>query len=129
VAGFPTKRTWLSAIQHNYYSTWQLINVKNVSKHFPQSEETQQEHMKSQRQGILSTKQHVHPDIPTPALQNTMTSTSKPMTQKNTIYTDQTSKLPHVSSRGFQYQMILYHVDSNSIWVEPTKTKQKVNSS
>ena len=28
-----------------------------------------------------------------------------------------------MSSRGNRYQMILYHVDTNSIWVEPTKNK------
>ena len=34
---------------------------------------------------------------------------------KNTIFTDQTGKFPHVSSRGHKYQMVLYHVNSNSI--------------
>ncbi|KAL7474216.1 hypothetical protein ACHAW6_000727 [Cyclotella cf. meneghiniana] len=36
---------------------------------------------------------------------------------------DQTGKFPHLSSQGNRYQMILYHVNSNSIWVEPTKNK------
>ncbi len=39
----------------------------------------------------------------------------------DTLYTDQTGKFPHICSRGNRYQMILYHVDSNTIWVEPTK--------
>ena len=30
--------------------------VKNVSKFFPELEETQQEHMRGQRQGVFSTK-------------------------------------------------------------------------
>eukprot|EP00804_Cyclotella_cryptica_P003825 CCRYP_018936-RA/>CCRYP_018936-RA protein AED:0.22 eAED:0.20 QI:0/0/0/1/1/1/2/0/637 len=45
------------------------------------------------------------------------------ITEKADLYTDQTGKFPHVSSRGFCYQMILYHVASNSIWVEPTKNR------
>eukprot|EP00804_Cyclotella_cryptica_P028250 CCRYP_014606-RA/>CCRYP_014606-RA protein AED:0.44 eAED:0.44 QI:0/-1/0/1/-1/1/1/0/272 len=39
------------------------------------------------------------------------------------VYSDQTGKFPHTSSRGNRYQMILYHTDSNSIWVEPTKNR------
>eukprot|EP00804_Cyclotella_cryptica_P013069 CCRYP_002366-RA/>CCRYP_002366-RA protein AED:0.66 eAED:0.66 QI:0/0/0/0.5/1/1/2/0/452 len=34
-AGFPTKSTWLAAIRNGNYSTWPLINIKNVTKHFP----------------------------------------------------------------------------------------------
>ena len=43
----------------------------------------------------------------------------------DTLYTDQTGKFPHISSRGNRYQMILYHVDSNTIWVEPPKIKKE----
>ena len=41
----------------------------------------------------------------------------------DTIHTDQTGKFPTVSSRGNKYQMVLTHIDTNSIWVEPTKNK------
>eukprot|EP00804_Cyclotella_cryptica_P016614 CCRYP_001941-RA/>CCRYP_001941-RA protein AED:0.46 eAED:0.46 QI:0/0/0/1/0/0/2/0/117 len=41
----------------------------------------------------------------------------------DTVYFDQTGKFPLTSSRGNQYQMILYHTDSNSIWVELTKNR------
>ncbi|KAL7484818.1 hypothetical protein ACHAW6_010431 [Cyclotella cf. meneghiniana] len=41
----------------------------------------------------------------------------------DTLYMDQTGKFPHLSSQGNRYQMILYHVNSNSIWVKPTKNK------
>ena len=39
------------------------------------------------------------------------------------MFTDQTGKLPHLSSQGNRYQMILYHVSSNSIWVEAMKNR------
>jgi len=45
-AGFPTKATWLKAIRHGNYVSWPLINVKNVNKYFPESEETQYGHMR-----------------------------------------------------------------------------------
>eukprot|EP00804_Cyclotella_cryptica_P024289 CCRYP_012553-RA/>CCRYP_012553-RA protein AED:0.37 eAED:0.37 QI:0/0/0/1/0/0/2/0/683 len=122
-AGFPTKSTWLAAIRKGNYSTWPLITVKNVHKHFPQSEETQQGHMRNQRQGTRSTKQalpQAEPRTPLPQLHDIFIRTYD---THGTLYTDQTGKFPHLSSQGNRYQMILYHVDSNSIWAEPTKNK------
>ncbi len=126
-AGHPTKNTWPIAIFHGSYSysTWPLITTKNVNKHFPQSEETQQGYMKSQHQGIHSTKQCVHPNLLPTTLPQQHDIYIKTCDTRNTLCTDQTGKFPHISSRGFQYQMILYHVNSNSIWVEPTKNKTK----
>eukprot|EP00804_Cyclotella_cryptica_P028368 CCRYP_016432-RA/>CCRYP_016432-RA protein AED:0.27 eAED:0.27 QI:0/0/0/1/1/1/2/0/586 len=42
---------------------------------------------------------------------------------RDTIYSDKTGKFPQASSRSNRYQMILYHTDSKSIWVEPTKNR------
>ena len=42
---------------------------------------------------------------------------------KETMYTDQTVKFPHVSSQGNQYIMGLSHIDSDSIWVDPMKNR------
>jgi hypothetical protein len=52
---FPPKATWLKAVRQGNYSTWPLINVKNVLKYFPKLEETQMGHMQGQHQGIQST--------------------------------------------------------------------------
>ena len=54
-AGFPTKATWLRAICNNTFISWPLINVKNVNKHFPESEETQKGHMRNLHQNTRST--------------------------------------------------------------------------
>jgi hypothetical protein len=48
-AGFPPKSTWLKAIRQGNYSTWPLINAKNVAKYFPELEEIQMGHMQGQR--------------------------------------------------------------------------------
>jgi len=48
-AGHPTKHTWLKAIARGNYNSWPLINVQNVRKHFPESEETQLGHMRGER--------------------------------------------------------------------------------
>ena len=113
----------MSAIYKGNYRTWPLINVKNVHKHFPQSEETQQGHMWNQRQGTRSTKQALpreEPRTPLPQLKDIFIKTYD---THSTLYSDQTGKFPHLSSQGNRYQMILYHVNSNSIWAEPTKNK------
>eukprot|EP00804_Cyclotella_cryptica_P002957 CCRYP_013294-RA/>CCRYP_013294-RA protein AED:0.17 eAED:0.16 QI:0/0/0/1/1/1/2/0/794 len=126
-AGFPTKATWLAAIRHGNYDTWPLVTVANVHKHFPQLEETQQGHMCSQRQGVRSTKTAL---CTTPVMPS-LAAPSHPLHDiyiktydtRDTVYSDQTVKFPHASSRGNRYRMILFHINSNSIWVEPTKNR------
>ena len=39
-AGFPTKATWLQSFRNDNYLSWPLVNVKNVNKFSPESEET-----------------------------------------------------------------------------------------
>ena len=39
------------------------------------------------------------------------------------MYTDQTGKFPHLSSQGNKYMMVLDHIYSDSIWVEPMKNR------
>ena len=56
-AGFPTKATWLKAIRAGNYATWPNLTAKSVAKHFPESDETQQGHMRNIKQGLRSTKQ------------------------------------------------------------------------
>ena len=55
-ADFPTKEKWIKSIRKGNYLSWPLINVQNVSKHFPESEETQKGHMLNQLQGVRYTK-------------------------------------------------------------------------
>eukprot|EP00804_Cyclotella_cryptica_P027193 CCRYP_017167-RA/>CCRYP_017167-RA protein AED:0.34 eAED:0.34 QI:0/-1/0/1/-1/1/1/0/307 len=126
-AGFPTKTTWLAAICQGNYNTWPLDTVSNVHKHFPQLEETQQGHMRSQRQGVHSTKAAPHTKPSTPSLATPSHTQHdiyiKTYDTRDTVYSDQTGKFPLTSSRGNWYQMILYHTASNSIWVGPTKNR------
>ena len=80
--------------------------------------------MNSQRQGVRSTKTK---DVTQMTEQATLPKQHDIMITtydtNDTVYTDQTGAFPTMSSRGNRYQMILYHVNSNSIWVEPTKNK------
>ena len=40
------------------------------------------------------------------------------------IYSDQTGRFPHTSSRGHKYIMVMYDHDSNAIVFEALKTRQ-----
>ena len=55
-AGFPTKKAWLKAIKAGNFATWPHLTAKEVRKHFPESNETAQGHLKNVKQGIRSTK-------------------------------------------------------------------------
>ena len=39
------------------------------------------------------------------------------------MFTDQTWKFPHASSRGNNYQMVVHEISGNSTWVEPMKNR------
>ena len=54
--GLPIKATWIKSIRNGNYLTWPLITVKNINKHFSESEETKNGHMQNKRQGVRSTK-------------------------------------------------------------------------
>ena len=82
--------------------------------------------MSGQRQGVHSTK----PMFPAPA---TISNPAPLLAQTEDIlvkahdnlYSNETGKFPHLSSHGNWYQMVLYHDNSNSIWVEATKNHSK----
>ena len=137
-AGHPTKHSWLKAIARGNYNSWPLISIKNVRKHFPESEETQFGHMRGARQGVRSTR-NAPENVHNPVVDNSLP-TIELLPKKgdiymqvyelnqedrltNTIFSDQTGEFPHVSSRGNKFIMVVHHVDSNSTWVEPSKNQ------
>ena len=40
------------------------------------------------------------------------------------LYSDQTGRFPYISSRGYQYIMVMYDYDTNAIMIELLKTRQ-----
>eukprot|EP00804_Cyclotella_cryptica_P009653 CCRYP_011198-RA/>CCRYP_011198-RA protein AED:0.33 eAED:0.33 QI:0/0/0/1/1/1/2/0/430 len=109
-AGFPTKTTWMAAIRRGNYNTWPLVTIANVHKHFPQSEETQQGHMRSQRQGVRSTKTTLRATSNTPSL----TAPSLPdqdiyiktYDTRDTVFTDQMAYKQAILDSGISYQLV-----------------------
>jgi hypothetical protein len=64
--------TWLEAIKAGNYVTWPGLTSTAVRKHFPESDEMQQGHMKKQRQGVRSTKQQSNDESRTTSITKKM---------------------------------------------------------
>jgi hypothetical protein len=83
--------------------------------------------MHSQRQGVRSTKVTSTPvpvkAAPTAHPDHKHDIYIKTYDTRDTVHSGQMGQFPHLSSRVNRYQMILYHTDRNSIWVEPTKNR------
>lgn len=125
--GFPTKDTLLKAVSNGHFSTWPLFTRENVSKHFPESDETIMGHTNQQRQGVRSTKtqqQKTSDPDPRPDLPHIQDDVVISVYElSHTIYSDQTGKLPCRARSGNQYIMVILHVDSNYAFEEPMKNK------
>ena len=130
-AGFPTKPTWLKAIKGGNYATWPHLSAEAVRKHFPESDETHQGHMRSVKQGIRSTKQKKEPitikveggeelTIPLKKHNDIYVRIEE---QRETMYTDQTGAFPTRSRKGNRYIMIMCEMDSNVILSEAMKNR------
>ncbi len=131
--GHPTEDTWLRAIRKGNYNSWPLIDTQKVWKYFPESEETQFGHMRGQPQGVRSTRT-THPTVVDTAnklveKKNDILIHIYKLNENNrltgTLYADQAGDFPHVSSCSNRLIMLLHHVDSNSMWVEPLKNQKE----
>ena len=125
-AGFPTKDSWIKAIKNGNYATWPGITAESVSKHFPESVETEKGHMNKQRQNVRSTKQKAIADEELDAVELTRTVTKqniliKVINASETVFTDQTGRFPVQSNRGNTSLMVYYDIDANYIDAEPIK--------
>jgi hypothetical protein len=124
-AGFLVEKTWLKVIWRGNYNSWPLINITNVACHFLESEEMQKGHMRSQQQGVRSTKKKpldAFPDTPTiPPHESKRDIFIRIYKLKKTMYSNQTGCFPKVSSLGNKYIMVIHDVDSNSSWADALK--------
>jgi len=121
------------AIAKGNYNFWPLINLKNVRKHFPESEETQYRHMRGQCQGVRSTRkeQPIQDKCNKGKMKKKQDifihvyKLNKDNWLTNTIYSDQTGDFSYISSWGNRSIMVIYHVDRNSFWMEPLKNQKE----
>jgi hypothetical protein len=96
--GFPTKATLLTAARHGNLVTFPGLMPENISKHFPESDETQKGHMKQTKQGVRSTRvigeEAALEFKPTPGTKHKDVYLRVFDATKKTMYSDQTGRFP-----------------------------------
>ena len=118
----PATSTLIKAIKNNFLSTWPGLTVEAVNKYVSDSDAALKGHMDRVRKNIRSTKSNEEDDMCVMQKQKThMAFASIEATGK--VYTDQTGRFPHASSRGYKYIFILYSYDANAILAEPIKSR------
>ena len=99
-AGFPTEETWIKAIKAGNYNTWPTITPQVARCHLPESNETQQGHMKCQHQGVRSTRVQEETEPNVPAIPKAKDIYIKIFNVTETMHTNQTGRFPATLSRG-----------------------------
>ena len=113
--GIKPQQYRLKVIRAGNYATWPHLPAAAVRKHFPESDETWQ-------QGIRSTKQRNTEEV----VQDNGSIKTVPLKKhchdfvcidkaKEMLYTNQTGAFPIWSKRDHCYIMIMYKIDSNAI--------------
>jgi hypothetical protein len=139
-AAFPTKETFLRAVQKGNYLTLPKLTTHLIHKYFPDSDKTIKGHItKEQRQGKWSTKLsdnigkdnnkvrikiegEPYPFVPLQiGKQNDIFVQIEDFSK--TIHTDQTGVVPYTSQLGNCYIMVGLHLNANYIFAEPMKNR------
>ena len=128
-AGFPTKSSFITAINNGVFNTWPGLNAKLITKCLPPSIPTIKGHLKQEQQNLHSTQEStmikIEPGLPQNIIEsNIPNSCYLIITTKEfgTTYSDLTGRYPITSSRGNQYILICYDYNTNSIQAQVTRT-------
>jgi hypothetical protein len=118
-AGYPTKPTYLKAIEAGFYASWPLLTAKAARKHFPESPETAKGHMRRVKSGVRSTKAWVEE----PEEIQRAEAELQQLRQKHQdihVKVKEATKMVHTDlifpltlSGGHKYIMVLIDIDSN----------------
>ncbi len=128
VCGYPVKLTWLKAIKVGNYIGWPMLTERNVNKYYPETSETPKGHMNQRRKNVRSTKAKQTPLETCDTLQLHSKKVRDIYTTmydiRKTMFLDQTGQFPTRLQSGNKYIMVLVKIDSNTILVEPMKSRK-----
>ena len=109
----PSKSTFIKAIQNNFLLSCLGLTTHLIKKHLSTSFHTELGHIKAERQALRSTKPpKTHESIYT-IIHNS-----------DKTFMGLTGRFPYKSSRGNEYVLIVYHLDSNAILGTTIKSRQ-----
>jgi hypothetical protein len=145
----PSLSTWTAALTRGHFTTWPDLTAAQVRRHPPTSIPMVKGHLDQQRSNLQSTN-----PTPKSVTNNTPDSTTKPFSSttdpddefldyhptspslrthhlyvdfahvSGQIFTDQTGRFLHPSTRGNSDMLVFYDFDSNFIHVEPMPNKK-----
>ena len=146
---YPTKTTWIKAINAGFFASWPKLTADAVKKHLNPSPISSRGRIQQTPKNLRSTKNANRIAIPSSPIVDDHATINKTddfpeqiyaqdISEKTmihekcnevfikikTIYSDQTGPFPVPSSRGYKYLMVFYDVDSNAILARPIKTKK-----
>ena len=112
--GFPTKATWIKALNNGKLTMFSGMTVKAMSKFFPKSNEIQKDHMLQQQQNVCLTKSPVNNS---PTEQHILTPGKKcgniylhvSHSTKKTMNVDQTGCFPFTLIRGINIEWLQWN--------------------
>jgi antitoxin (DNA-binding transcriptional repressor) of toxin-antitoxin stability system len=127
VCGYPVKSTWMKAVKVGNFVGWPLLTETNISKYYPETDETPKGHMNQQRKNVRSTKKPFEQCNVAAALRGKKVKDifMKTYDFRETVFSDQTGQFPTRSQSGNKYIMVMVEIDSNAILVEPMKSRKE----
>ena len=124
---------WMGKSNHkNFFTSWPGLSFDLVQKYFFKKKSTVLGNLQQPRKCLRSTQEKViqsEPDpewdqfTPSMTSENTNLVFLKTVDLTGKLYTYQTGRFPVTPSKGKKYILITYHYDSNTIHVEPQKTR------
>jgi len=130
VCGYPVKSTWLQAIKAGNYVGRPMLTERNVSKYYPETDETLKGHMNQTQKNVQSTKVKrvpfkipKYPEMKGKKVQDIYISTYD---VHKTTFSDQSGKFLTRFKRGNKYIMIMVEIDRSAILVELMKSRKDV---
>ena len=124
--GSPTKHALTTAINNGNFVTWPGLTTDLINKHLLPSIPTMKGHLKQEQQNLRSTRL-TPPDIKIEPPDNDQKTHDCFITfatkEEGTTYSDLTGRYPITSSRGYQYIIVCYDFDTNTIQTALTKTR------
>ncbi len=128
VCGYPVKLAWLKAIKAGNYIGWPMLTECNVNKYYSETGESPKGHMNQTRKNVCSTKAK---QTPLKTCDTTQLHSKKVrdiyMTMYDvheTMFLDQTGQFLTRLQSGNKYIMVLVEIDSNTILVDPMKSRK-----
>ncbi len=118
----------MRAIRAGNYVGWPMLTEQNVSKYYPESDETLKGHMNQARKNVRSTKVKQAPlelaeyhKMRGKKVQDIYISTYE---VRKTTFSNQTGQFPTGSKGGNKYITIMVKINSSAILIEPMKSRK-----